>query len=136
MAINMVMKMIQYTLNREDEEPVTTVPGSSPTALSTTFALITPGNSATFKIFTVLTTGAERGSNPVMVTPAGVGPPGLSCTPIFLRPRDFLLSCQISRPMEPKPTRLSVPFSGIRYAPDNPVGERTEYSPAILSVNR
>ena len=32
------------------------------------FALITPGNPAPCKIFTVLTSGAERGSNPVTVT--------------------------------------------------------------------
>ena len=52
----------------EDEEPVATVPGSGPIVLSTPFALLTPGNSATYKIFTVLTSGAERGSNPVTVT--------------------------------------------------------------------
>ena len=32
------------------------------------FALITPGNSATYKVFNVLTTGAERGSSAVTVT--------------------------------------------------------------------
>ena len=39
-----------------------TVPGSGPPSLSTTFALLTPGNSATRRMFTVLTSGAERGS--------------------------------------------------------------------------
>ena len=37
-----------------------TVPGSGPPSLSTTFALLTPGNSATRRMFTVLTSAGTR----------------------------------------------------------------------------
>ena len=38
-----------------------------PASFSTDLAFITSGNSATYQIFTALSTGAERGSNAVTV---------------------------------------------------------------------
>jgi len=57
--------------NTEDEETVATVlPGDAREVL-TNFALTTPGLTAGFKVYVVLNTGNERGSDPVYVTRTG-----------------------------------------------------------------
>ncbi|MES2709908.1 MAG: hypothetical protein V4726_25145 [Verrucomicrobiota bacterium] len=52
----------------EDESPVATVLSSEPRAWSGDFALGSPGSAATFRVYVVLGTGHERGSNPVTIT--------------------------------------------------------------------
>ena len=51
----------------EDEVNLATIPPGAPRTYSTNFALGTPGNAASYKIYVILTTGNERGSNPVSV---------------------------------------------------------------------
>ena len=55
----------------EDEVPLATLPPGAPRTYSTNFALSTPGNAASYKVYVILTTGNERGSNPVTVTRPG-----------------------------------------------------------------
>ena len=51
----------------EDEVNLATIPPGAPRTYSTNFALGTPGNAASYKVYVILTTGNERGSNPVSV---------------------------------------------------------------------
>ena len=55
----------------EDETPLATILPGAPRTLATNFALGTPGNAATYKVYVTLTTGNERGSNPVTVQRPG-----------------------------------------------------------------
>ena len=55
----------------EDETPLATILPGAPRTLTTNFALGTPGNAATYKVYVTLTTGNERGSNPVTVQRPG-----------------------------------------------------------------
>ena len=52
----------------EDEVNLATVLPGAPRTYSTNFALGTPGNAASYKVYVILTTGNERGSNAVSVT--------------------------------------------------------------------
>lgn len=51
----------------DDEVILATIPAGSPRTFSTAFALEAPGAVASFKVFVVLDTGRERGSEPVTV---------------------------------------------------------------------
>jgi hypothetical protein len=53
----------------EDESLIATLPASAvPRAFSTDFALLLPGSTASFKIYSITVEGRYRGSNPVSVT--------------------------------------------------------------------
>ena len=51
----------------DDETVLVTLPPGSPRTYSTDFALATPGNIATYKVYVILNSGNERGSNAVAV---------------------------------------------------------------------
>ena len=53
-----------------DMDLATILPGA-PRTLTTNFALGTPGNAATYKVYVLPSTGNERGSNPVTVQRPG-----------------------------------------------------------------
>ena len=54
--------------NSEDEQVIATLPkGASPREFRTDFSLGSPGMAASFKVYVVLTTGNEAGSDPVSV---------------------------------------------------------------------
>ena len=55
----------------EDEVNLATIPPGAPRTYRTNFALGTPGNAASYKVYVLLTTGNERGSNAVTVTRPG-----------------------------------------------------------------
>ncbi len=52
----------------EDEVALGTILPAAPRTFSTDFALLAPGNAASYKVYVILTTGNERGSNAVTVT--------------------------------------------------------------------
>ena len=53
--------------DREDETNII-IPAAGPLVYATNYALGTPGNAASYKVYVILTTGNERGSNPVTIT--------------------------------------------------------------------
>ena len=52
----------------DDESVIGTVPSSSPREFQTLSGLMTPGSTASFKVYAVLSTGNESGSNPVTIS--------------------------------------------------------------------
>ena len=47
------------------------IPAAGPLLYATNYALGTPGNAASYKVYIILTTGNESGSNPVTITRPG-----------------------------------------------------------------
>ena len=45
------------------------IPAAGPLLYATNYALGTPGNAASYKVYVILTTGNERGSNSVTISP-------------------------------------------------------------------
>jgi hypothetical protein len=51
----------------DNNDTVLTILAPTQTSLLTQSGLVTPGSIATFKVFVVLTTGAEAGSHPLTI---------------------------------------------------------------------
>ena len=57
--------------DREDESSITSIPAAGPLLYATNYALGTPASAASYKVYVILPTGNERGSNPVTITRPG-----------------------------------------------------------------